>query len=32
VDGDATAVAFDVKGFDGAEMFDDSGEHDQAVA
>ena len=31
VDGDATAVALDVEGFDGAEMFDDSGEHGQCV-
>ena len=32
VDGDAAAVAFEVEGLDGAEMFDDSGKHFQAVA
>ena len=31
VDGDAAAVAFEFEGFDGAEMFDDSGEHGQCV-
>lgn len=32
VDGDAPAVALEVEGLDGAEMFDDSGEHFQVVA
>jgi hypothetical protein len=31
VDGDAAAVAPQIEGFDGAEMFYDSGEHGQCV-